>query len=156
MQSITTYINNCFSPQVRGWRAAAADLPAVPHLRQVHQICLHPGPGLLRQYSYDKHGSQTFYSPMFSGSPCRIQKQISPGGEGVWQRRRWVTVSSASVISHDRHLSEGSQSNISGGTEGERGPAAMARAVTVHQDTMKVMYFAWAAWRPGDRIEINV
>ena len=39
-------------------------------------------------------------------------------------------------------ISEGSQSNISGGTEGERGPAAMARAVTVHQDTMKVMYFA--------------
>jgi len=37
---------------------------------------------------------------------------------------------------------EGSQSNISGGTEGDRGPAAMARAVTVHQDTMKVMYFA--------------
>ena len=46
------------------------------------------------------------------------------------------------LISHDLHLSEGSQSNISGGTEGERGPAAMARAVTVHQDTMKVMYFA--------------
>ena len=40
------------------------------------------------------------------------------------------------------HIAEGSQSNISGGTEGERGPAAMARAVTVHQDTMKVMYFA--------------
>ena len=39
-------------------------------------------------------------------------------------------------------FTEGSQSNISGGTEGERGPAAMARAVTVHQDTMKVMYFA--------------
>jgi len=36
---------------------------------------------------------------------------------------------------------EGSQSNISGG-ESDRGPAAMARAVTVHQDTMKVMYFA--------------
>ena len=39
------------------------------------------------------------------------------------------------------NFSEGSQSNISGG-ESDRGPAAMARAVTVHQDTMKVMYFA--------------
>lgn len=38
-------------------------------------------------------------------------------------------------------FAEGSQSNISGGAE-DRGPQAMARAVTVHQDTMKVMYFA--------------
>ena len=40
------------------------------------------------------------------------------------------------------HLfSEGSQSNISGG-DVARPEAAMARAVKVHDDTMKVMYFA--------------
>ena len=32
-------------------------------------------------------------------------------------------------------------SHLSGGSE-DRAPAAMARAITVHADTMKVMYFA--------------
>jgi eukaryotic translation initiation factor 2C len=37
------------------------------------------------------------------------------------------------------HFGEGS--HLSGGSE-DRAPAAMARAITVHVDTMKVMYFA--------------
>jgi eukaryotic translation initiation factor 2C len=35
----------------------------------------------------------------------------------------------------------GEGSHLSGGSE-DRAPAAMARAITVHVDTMKVMYFA--------------
>ena len=41
----------------------------------------------------------------------------------------------------EKEHDSGEGSHLSGGSE-DRAPAAMARAVTVHNDTKKVMYFA--------------
>ena len=56
--------------QVWGGWVAAADLSAVPHLCEVHQVCLHPRPCLLCP-------------------PGGLQVQVPSRGEGVWPRRRW-------------------------------------------------------------------
>ena len=114
----------------------------MPHLREVHQICLHPRPGLLREYliiSPSAHSYRPFVQAHLVAFRSRyhlVEKECD-SGEGETDRAQSRGLSLISLL-----ISEGSQSNISGGTEGERGPAAMARAVTVHQDTMKVMYFA--------------
>ena len=41
----------------------------------------------------------------------------------------------------EKEHDSGEGSHLSGGSE-DRAPAAMARAITVHADTRKVMYFA--------------
>ena len=66
-------------------------------------------------------------------SRYHLVEKESDSGEGE---------SSMKATEEVTHLfSEGSQSNISGG-DVARPEAAMARAVKVHDDTMKVMYFA--------------
>jgi len=54
-------------------------------------------------------------------------------------RSRYHLVEKEHDSGEGSHFGEGS--HLSGGSE-DRAPAAMARAITVHVDTMKVMYFA--------------
>ena len=74
-------------------------------------------------------------------SRYHLVEKESDSGEGETQCKHSNNIMLDTSSLNCCLFAEGSQSNISGGAE-DRGPQAMARAVTVHQDTMKVMYFA--------------
>ena len=54
---------------LHGGRAADPHLPAVPHVRPLHTLRVHPRPGLLR-------------------SPGRLPRSLPPGGQGARQVRQ--------------------------------------------------------------------
>lgn len=97
------------------------DLPALPHLRQMHSICFHSGSSLLRtscripsEVNFNSRATELFYLNFLLLSRYHLVEKEHDSGEG----------------SHQSGCSE------------DRTPGAMARAITVHADTKKVMYFA--------------
>lgn len=127
-------------------------LPAMPHLCALHPLSFHPSTSLLRP---------------FGGFPC----SLSLGGQRAWQVRTqshffeavWTRSDKSDIIYEDKteqpemllyllkfcHFSaEGSHTS---GQSNGRDHQALAKAVQIHQDTLRTMYFAWEHTTPGWR-----
>lgn len=143
------------------WWVPAAHLPVVPHLRALYPLSLHPCTCLLRPPGglpcpLPSGGQRTWQvrnraskqeAPLFLTLDIKVQNSVMIAVVLYYENVPnfpaclWLVFTIYHNWSSPLCSAEGS--HVSGQSNG-RDPQALAKAVQIHHDTLRTMYFAWA------------